>query len=105
MTPISTVNETRVVIILKHISFFVSFVFSLMAAMILKRKDAIFMNIVFAFTIFIFNRFLNSSDVTLIERLVKSKVCGKLHNEVYQDNRTEQQQRKHNATHTRFYAL
>lgn len=39
--------------------------FSLMAAMILKRKDAIFMNIVFAFTIFIFNRFLNSSDVTL----------------------------------------
>lgn len=39
--------------------------FSLMAAMILKRKDAIFMNIVFALTIFIFNRFLNSSDVTL----------------------------------------
>ncbi len=39
--------------------------FALMAAMILKRKDAIFMNIVFALTIFIFNRFLNSSDVTL----------------------------------------
>lgn len=38
--------------------------FALMAAMILRRKDAIFMNIVFALTIFIFNRFLNSADVT-----------------------------------------
>ncbi len=39
--------------------------FALMSAMILRRKDAIFMNIVFALMIFIFNRFLNSADVTL----------------------------------------
>ncbi|MDE6001278.1 MAG: HDIG domain-containing protein [Clostridia bacterium] len=38
---------------------------SLMAAMMLRRKDAIFVNIVFALLIFIFNRFLNSADVTL----------------------------------------
>ena len=39
--------------------------FALMSAMVLRRKDAIFMNIVFALMIFIFNRFLNSADVTL----------------------------------------
>ncbi len=39
--------------------------FALMAAMVLRRKDAIFMNVVFALIIFIFNRFLNSADVTM----------------------------------------
>lgn len=39
--------------------------FALMAAMILKRKDAIFLSIVFTLMLFIFNRFLNSSDITI----------------------------------------
>lgn len=39
--------------------------FSLMAAMILPRKAAIFSNTVFALMLFMFNRFLNSADVTL----------------------------------------
>ena len=39
--------------------------FSLMVAMLLKRKEAIFTNTVYVLTLFIFNRFLNSADVTL----------------------------------------
>ena len=44
----------------------------LMLAMLLRRKDAIFINCEFALSIFMFNRFLNSSDFVVNEGVLRN---------------------------------